>query len=373
VIDPHQTVEPLPHYAAAPLRQWREKALRVILFVTFGVSMLAIPPSIWSVLTLGQVGLALFYAALLGILAAATLARSLRFEVRASVLLALPFFAGVVELYQFGMTRDGSLLLFTSIILSTLLMGTYWGVGFLGASLLVLGWIAWRSISDPTVFVRDPRVSFVEPLPLVSSWMIFLMLGIIIVVMLVSLIWRLNQSLHTAEQAADVARSAEQESEHAAHDAVQARAQAEQQAALLQQQTEQLQRTEQQLRSLVATLETPSILLTNDILLAPIVGTLDYWRAQALMERLLTDAQQQQTEIVVLDIAGVSTVDSHVAEALIRTTRALQLLGCSVILTGVSTQVATTFTHLGINMAALQVARSPRDVLAEHQSTTPMR
>jgi anti-anti-sigma regulatory factor len=347
------------------LQQWREEALRVILFVALGVSLIAIPPSIWSVLSLGQVGLALFYVALLSILATAALVRALWFQVRASVLLAIPFFAGMVELYQFGITRDGTLFLFTSIILSTLLMGTYWGIGFLGASLLLFGWMAWRSIIDPTVFVRDPRISFVEPLPLVSSWMIFLMLGVITVAMLVSLVRRLHQSLRTAEQAADIAHRVKQETERTAYDAMQAHTQAEQQTALLQQQTEQLQRTEQQLRDLVATLETPTILLTSDILLAPIVGTLDHWRAQALMERLLTDAQQQQTETVVLDIAGVSIVDSQVAEALIRTTRALQLLGCSVILTGVSAPMATTFTRLGIDMAMLQFARSPREVLAE--------
>jgi anti-anti-sigma regulatory factor len=362
----HTTPEPPPRNVPTALQQWRETALQVILLVALGVSLIAIPPSMWSVLTLGQVGLALFYAALLGILAAAALLRTLWFQVRASVLLAIPFLAGVVELYQFGMTRDGSLLLFTSIILSTLLMGAYWGIGFLGAGLLVLGWIAWRSMHDPTVFVRDPRVSFIEPLPLVSSWMIFLLLGIIIVVMLVSLVQRLNRSLATAEQSAAAAHRAGQDSERAAHEALQARAEAEQQSALLQQQTGRLQRTEQHLRDLVATLETPTILLTNDILLAPIIGTLDNWRAQALMERLLTDVQQQQTETVVLDIAGVSTVDSQVAEALIRTTRALQLLGCSVILTGISPSVAITLTHLGIDLATLQIARSPREVLVRH-------
>lgn len=122
--------------------------------------------------------------------------------------------------------------------------------------------------------------------------------------------------------------------------------------------------TEQQrLLDLVATLETPAVNLANGVLLAPVVGHLDSRRAQALTERLLQEVNGQRTRLVVLDIAGVSAVDTAVAQALLRTAQALRLLGCEVTITGISASVATTITHLGINLEGVSTARTPQEAL----------
>lgn len=121
---------------------------------------------------------------------------------------------------------------------------------------------------------------------------------------------------------------------------------------------------QQRLLSLVATLETPAIAVAEGVLLAPIVGTLDSHRADTLTRRLLHAASEHRTQKVILDIAGVATVDTQVARALLETAGALRLLGCQVVMTGISASVAITLTQLDITLAGVNVARSPQDALA---------
>jgi rsbT co-antagonist protein RsbR len=117
------------------------------------------------------------------------------------------------------------------------------------------------------------------------------------------------------------------------------------------------------LLELVATLETPTIVLAEGVLLAPIVGALDSRRAQTLTARLLNEAGTQRARQVILDISGVTTVDTQVAQALVQTARALGLLGCQVMLTGVSASVAITLTQLGVNLEGMVTMRSPQEAL----------
>ena len=122
-------------------------------------------------------------------------------------------------------------------------------------------------------------------------------------------------------------------------------------------------REQQRLLDLVDTLETPAIALAEGVLLAPVVGALDARRAQTLTSRLLQDVSAQRVRQVVLDIAGVSAVDTQTAQALLHTTQALRLLGCEVIITGISAQVARTLTHMDVPLAGVAIARSPQEAL----------
>ena len=148
--------------------------------------------------------------------------------------------------------------------------------------------------------------------------------------------------------------------------AEQARAQAEQQAQQLEQQTHELaQRNadQQRLIDLVAELETPASQLADGVLFVPIVGHLDSRRAQALTARLLEDAHTQRAQLVILDIAGVSVVDTGVAQAILNTAHALRLLGCTVFLSGIAAEVATTLVQLGIELEGITPVRNPQDAL----------
>src|SRR6266545_4150528 len=119
-----------------------------------------------------------------------------------------------------------------------------------------------------------------------------------------------------------------------------------------------------QLLDLVVTLETPVVPLAEGMPLAPIVGHMDSRRAEMLTKRLLQEASTQRARLVVLDIAGVSIVDTAVAKSLLQTVQALRLLGCEVTLSGISASVAMALIHLGVNLEDVRTVRSPQEALA---------
>jgi rsbT co-antagonist protein RsbR len=161
--------------------------------------------------------------------------------------------------------------------------------------------------------------------------------------------------------------SALRDARNQTHRAEDALARAEQQAQALAaanaQQEEQIDQ-QRQLLDLVATLETHASPLADGVLFAPIVGQLDVRRAEALTSRLLASASEQRARLVILDIAGVSTIDTAVARGLLNTAQALRLLGCAVTLSGISAEVAMTLTSLDVGLENVATARSPREALA---------
>ncbi len=129
---------------------------------------------------------------------------------------------------------------------------------------------------------------------------------------------------------------------------------------------EQLQQqlaSERELLNLVSALETPVVSLAEGIMLAPIVGHIDSRRADMLRSHLLNAVHANRTKLMILDITGVTTIDTSVAQALMMTIQALRLLGCRVVVSGISATVAMTLTHLGIDMSAVETVRSPAEAL----------
>jgi rsbT co-antagonist protein RsbR len=100
-------------------------------------------------------------------------------------------------------------------------------------------------------------------------------------------------------------------------------------------------------------LSTPVIKVHDRILLLPIVGTVDTQRAHQIMETVLVQVVQQQARVMILDIAGVPVVDTKVADHLLKTTAAVQLLGAQTILTGISASVARTVVQLGVEITRM--------------------
>ncbi|NTV62841.1 MAG: STAS domain-containing protein, partial [Oscillochloris sp.] len=120
---------------------------------------------------------------------------------------------------------------------------------------------------------------------------------------------------------------------------------------------------QRQLLDLVSTLETPTVSLAEGVLLAPVIGHLDSRRANDLTRRLLAEVGAQHAKLVILDIAGVPMVDTAVSQSLLRAIQAVRLLGCEVMITGISASVATTMTQLGIDMTGVRTARTPQEVI----------
>lgn len=97
-------------------------------------------------------------------------------------------------------------------------------------------------------------------------------------------------------------------------------------------------------------LSTPVVKLWDGILALPIIGTLDSARTQVVMESLLQAIVQTNSKVAIIDITGVPTVDTVVAQHLLKTVTAARLMGADCIISGVRPQIAQTIVHLGINL-----------------------
>ncbi len=100
----------------------------------------------------------------------------------------------------------------------------------------------------------------------------------------------------------------------------------------------------------LAELSTPLIPITDDIVVMPLIGALDAQRAQQATATLLSGITARRARVAILDITGVSVVDSRVADGLLRAARAVELLGAEVVLTGIRSDVARTLVGLGVDL-----------------------
>jgi len=97
-------------------------------------------------------------------------------------------------------------------------------------------------------------------------------------------------------------------------------------------------------------LSTPVVLLWDGILALPLIGTLDSARTQVVMENLLQEIVAQRATIAIIDITGVATVDTLVAQHLLKTVAAARLMGADCIISGIRPQIAQTIVHLGVDL-----------------------
>jgi rsbT co-antagonist protein RsbR len=97
-------------------------------------------------------------------------------------------------------------------------------------------------------------------------------------------------------------------------------------------------------------LSTPVVELWEGVLALPLIGTLDSSRTQIVMENLLTRIVETGAAIAILDITGVPTVDTLVAQHLLKTVAAARLMGAECIISGIRPQIAQTIVHLGVDL-----------------------
>jgi rsbT co-antagonist protein RsbR len=111
-------------------------------------------------------------------------------------------------------------------------------------------------------------------------------------------------------------------------------------------------------------LSTPVVKLWEGILALPMIGTLDSSRTQVVMENLLQKVVETGAQIAILDITGVPTVDTLVAQHLLKTVTALRLMGAEAIISGVRPQIAQTIVHLGVDLQGVTTKANLADALA---------
>ena len=298
----------------------------------------------------------------------------------------------------------GSALIFMSYLLSpvdpasTISAGA--GVTIFGV-LLILYWRGWEMARYIVIFAMTVLVAFATPEPYVSQEIAYsTLLPAVVALILAEPIWVVGSAtlimlvflarsgwqgvyadpinlvvavmfvggMILARFVTDAAlESARESARQAREEKLRVETQAEELARANELMNTQLEQ-QKELLDLVMTLETPVVPLADGVLLAPIVGHIDTRRAEALTKRMLEEASTQRARLVVLDIAGVSIVDTAVARALIHAVQALRLLGCDVALSGISAIVAVSLIHLGVDLEHVQTVRSPQEALANYFS-----
>jgi rsbT co-antagonist protein RsbR len=123
---------------------------------------------------------------------------------------------------------------------------------------------------------------------------------------------------------------------------------------------EVIQRQQQEMLEL----STPVVRLFEGVLALPLIGTLDSARTQVVMENLLTRIVETGAAIAIIDITGVPTVDTLVAQHLLKTVAAARLMGADCIISGIRPQIAQTIVHLGVELGSVTTKATLADAFA---------
>ncbi|KKB61936.1 anti-sigma factor antagonist [Robbsia andropogonis] len=110
-------------------------------------------------------------------------------------------------------------------------------------------------------------------------------------------------------------------------------------------------------------LTTPVVRLWDSVVALPLIGTLDSERTQVVMESLLESIVANEAAIAIIDITGVPTVDTLVAQHLLKTVAAAHLMGAECIISGIRPQIAQTIVHLGVDLGNVVTKATLEDAL----------
>jgi len=113
------------------------------------------------------------------------------------------------------------------------------------------------------------------------------------------------------------------------------------------------ERVIRQQQDAIRELSTPVLQVRERLLILPIIGVLDNQRASQLTEQLLHGIRTHRAKVVVIDITGVADVDEPVANHLVKTVDASRLMGASVIITGLSSEIAQTLVMIGVDLSKM--------------------
>src|SRR2546428_6374376 len=113
------------------------------------------------------------------------------------------------------------------------------------------------------------------------------------------------------------------------------------------------ERVIRQQQEAIRELSTPVLQVRERLLILPIIGVIDSQRARQLTEQLLPGIRTNRAKVVVVDITGVPTIDSTVANHLVQTVEASRLMGASVIITGLSSEIAQTLVTIGVDLSKM--------------------
>jgi anti-anti-sigma regulatory factor len=137
-----------------------------------------------------------------------------------------------------------------------------------------------------------------------------------------------------------------------------ARKQAEEEQARLQQEIIRVQ------AQTLSELSTPLIPISDEVLVMPLIGSLDRDRSNGVLQTLLAGISRTRARVAILDITGVPGLDTQSADAILRAAKAVQLLGAQVVLTGIRPEVAQTLVTLGADLSGIVTRGTLEDGIA---------
>ncbi len=126
---------------------------------------------------------------------------------------------------------------------------------------------------------------------------------------------------------------------------------------------------QQRLLEVIKTLEVPIIPLATNIIVVPLVGALDSMRMQAIQKKVLEAIYTRRSSIVILDMTGVSILDTDIANKLIELAQAIDLLGAQAALTGMRSEIASALVQTGTNLRQITSYASIQSVLETSMQT----
>jgi len=121
-------------------------------------------------------------------------------------------------------------------------------------------------------------------------------------------------------------------------------------------------RVEQQ-RVMISNMEIPILQMTDGLMMIPLIGLLDSTKSQKLMENILFEIKVKEVKVIIIDIQGISMMDSAVAAHIVKITKATKLMGCEAIVSGISPEVAQTIVNLGINVENMRTTSNLKDAI----------
>lgn len=116
----------------------------------------------------------------------------------------------------------------------------------------------------------------------------------------------------------------------------------------------ELRTQESALREMLHAMSTPIIPITEHIVVMPLIGAMDAFRAEQFLDAALQGAETRRAHVVIIDITGLRHIDTSVAGTLVKTSAALRLLGAHVVLTGIRAEIARTLVGLGVDLATMK-------------------
>jgi rsbT co-antagonist protein RsbR len=147
-------------------------------------------------------------------------------------------------------------------------------------------------------------------------------------------------------------KAAKEQSEHAVAELREAKVELEQKLVMIEKQ-----------QAAISELSAPIIDVWDDVLTLPVVGIIDTKRAMEITDKLLHRIVESRAKFVLVDLTGVSVIDSMTADHLIKLAKAVQLIGCRCIVTGIGPEIAQTLVALNVSLGDLRPMRSLRQGL----------